>query len=96
MVVPQYNDFLTNNASSRFALLCAFVAYHMFEWANNRREFREADFKARYQAKAHRAEWFELARRLVNAPSTFRTGSRQEHSLGSLQDFRMGSPNHSM
>ena len=71
MVVPQYNDFLTNNASSRFALLCAVVAYHMYEWANNRTEFREADFKVRYPAKAHLAEWFELARRLVNGTKHF-------------------------
>ena len=41
LVVPQYNDFLTNNASSRFALLSAVAAYHMYEWANRRNSARQ-------------------------------------------------------
>ena len=94
MVLPQYNDFLTNNASSRFALLCAVVAYHMYEWANPVK-FSEADFKNRYpSAKAHLAEWFELARGSSMAPNTSRTRSRREHNEGSLQHIRALSLDH--
>jgi hypothetical protein len=85
MVLPQYNDFLTNNASSRYALLCTVVAYHMYEWANNRTEFREADFRTRYPAKAHLAELFDLARRIVNGTKHFknRIGTQTEKEFSS-------------
>jgi hypothetical protein len=87
MVLPQYHDFLTDNASSRFALLCAVVAYHMHEWANNRTEFRAADFKARYPSKAHLAELFELARRLVNGTKHFANRVRTRTQTGFSSAF---------
>jgi hypothetical protein len=85
MVVPQYNDLQDNNASSRFALLCAVVAYHMYEWANNGKKFSEPDFKSRYPAKAHLAGSFELARRLVNGTKHFqnRIGTRTQRGFPS-------------
>ena len=37
MVIPQYEDFLKDNASSRHALLTSILVFHMFEWANPRK-----------------------------------------------------------
>jgi hypothetical protein len=72
LVLPQYDDFLRNNASSRFALLCAVVTYHMYEWVNNPSKFQEADFRIRYPVEAHLAYLFELLRCLVNSTKHFR------------------------
>lgn len=71
MILPQYQEFLNDTASSRAALLCVIVAYHMYEWVNGPEEFSEGKFKTRYPDKANVAEFFELARRLVNSTKHF-------------------------
>jgi hypothetical protein len=87
MVLPQYDDFLTNNASSRYALLCIVVAYHMYEWANNRQEFTKVDFEARYSAETHLVGSFELARRLVNGTKHFKNRIETKTQTGFSSAF---------
>ena len=47
IVIPQYEDFVSNNSSSRYALLTTIVAYHMYEWAH-RKKFTVGHFKSTY------------------------------------------------
>ena len=98
LLVPQHHDFLSDNASSRFALTCAIFGYHLYDWVNPTRvvqnNFR-ADFEAHYQrhpAKVHLAEMFDLTRRLTNGTKHFRnrvgTGTQAGFSSAFSSDFR--------
>ena len=86
MILPQYQEFLSNTASSRAALLCVIVAYHMYEWVNGP-EFSEEKFRARYPAKANVAEFFELARRLVNSTKHFKNRIATRTQVGFSPEF---------
>jgi hypothetical protein len=44
VLLPTYQDFLDNNASSRHALQAVLVAHHLFDWANNEGFKGEASF----------------------------------------------------
>ena len=90
LLLPQHRDFLSDNASSRFALTCAVFGYHLYEWVNTApgKDFK-ADFKARYSshpAKDHLAEMFDLARRLTNGTKHFgnRVGTERNRDLARL------------
>jgi hypothetical protein len=72
MILPQYQEFLDNTASSRAALLCVIVAYHMYEWVNGPNRFIEREFMARYPTKASVWEFFDLANRLANSTKHFK------------------------
>ncbi|WP_063650531.1 hypothetical protein [Aliivibrio fischeri] len=65
LVLPQYDDFLKNNASSRYALPSIMSSHHLYEWVNGRK-FTVNDFKLRYPDYSHLSEYFELARKLTN------------------------------
>jgi len=47
MVLPQYENFIKRNSSSRHALLTTILLYHMYEWVH-KRKFREQEFKTTY------------------------------------------------
>jgi hypothetical protein len=67
VLLPTYQEFLANNASSRHALQAALVAYHLFNWANNEGFTTEA-FGRHYPDPHHREMlvYFEIARGLAN------------------------------
>lgn len=47
MILPQYEDFIGHNASTRYALLAFIVVYHMYEWVNPRKKFTKEGFQSR-------------------------------------------------
>jgi hypothetical protein len=67
VLLPTYEEFLANNASSRHALQATLVAYHMFDWVNKKyfsaEAFREAYCEPEY---AEMVDYFEIARGLTN------------------------------
>jgi len=87
MILPQYQEFLNDTASSRAALLCVIVAYHMYEWVNGAEKFSVEKFKARYPAKASVGEFFDLARRLVNSTKHFENRIATRTQIGFSPEF---------
>ncbi|MXY70835.1 MAG: hypothetical protein F4Y47_20075 [Acidobacteriia bacterium] len=70
MVVPQYEDFVASNASSRHALLAILLVHHMFEWAHGR-EFSKESFLEEYPNDSKMADLFDLARNISNGTKHF-------------------------
>ena len=70
VVIPEYADFVANNASSRHALLTTIVAYHLYEWVNQRK-FTANDFNSTYPNHLGLADIFELARNITNGTKHF-------------------------
>jgi len=87
MVLPQYDDFLKNNASSRYALLCLVLNYHMYEWANNKTEFNKTDFRTRYPGKQGLIELFDLARKVTNGTKHFKNKIETRTQIGFSPEF---------
>lgn len=50
MLLPQHQDFINNNASSRHALLTTIVAYHLYEWIHQTK-FTIQSFEKNYPSK---------------------------------------------
>jgi hypothetical protein len=71
VVIPQHEDFVANNASSRHALLTTIVAYHMYEWVHPRTKFTVSDFKSKYPQDQPLADVFELAKNITNGTKHF-------------------------
>ncbi len=66
VVVPQYDEFIADNASSRKALVAIIVAYHMFEWVAGRKfAYPERNLSPAINNA------FELARKLTNGVKHF-------------------------
>ena len=53
VLLPTYQEFLENNASSRHALQGVLVAYHLFDWANDE-GFTDDAFARHYPEPGHR------------------------------------------
>ena len=49
IVIPQYEDFVAANSSSRHALLAIVVAYHMYDWVHQT-HFTVEHFRTTYQS----------------------------------------------
>jgi hypothetical protein len=71
VVLPDYNDFLNDNSSSRNALQAIIMTHHMYAWANDGKDFRIKLFTARYPAEADLAIEFDLARHIANGTKHF-------------------------
>ena len=71
IVIPQYNDFLANNASSRHALLTTIVCYHFYEWVHQKK-FTVDHFESVYPDQAEMANNLELARNITNGTKHFK------------------------
>ena len=76
---PQYQDFLDNNSSARYALLSILVAHHLHEWVGDKIEFGKGKkyqtfqkaFLARYPDFETEADYFEMARMICNDTKHF-------------------------
>ncbi|MBV9776152.1 MAG: hypothetical protein JO143_03790 [Acetobacteraceae bacterium] len=68
VLLPTYQDFLSNNASTCYALQATLVAYHLFDWANNEGFTDEASFIRHHPEPEYRemVKYFEIARGLAN------------------------------
>ena len=74
IVIPQYNDFLSNNASSRHALLATIVSYHLYEWVHQTK-FTVKHFNSAYPSQTPMADAFEIARNITNGTKHYKNKS---------------------
>ena len=81
MVVPQCEDFVANNASSRHALLAILLVHHMFDWAHGH-EFSKARFLAEYPNDSKIADLFDLARNVSNGTKHFAPRAQTSAGIG--------------
>ncbi len=81
MVIPQYEDFTADNASSRHALLTLILAYHMYEWAHGR-PFTEEHFRKRYPDKVETVDLFKLAGAISNGTKHFASRAKTSTGVG--------------
>jgi hypothetical protein len=67
VLLPTYEEFLANNASSRHALQATLVAYHLFDWVN-KESFSDTAFRQRYREPEHveMLGYFQIAQGLTN------------------------------
>ncbi|MDD9991958.1 MAG: hypothetical protein OXP75_09150 [Rhodospirillales bacterium] len=70
MVLPQYQEFLKKNSSSRAALLTFMLVYHMYEWVHCC-AFSQEHFLETYPTDKHMCVFFETARRICNGTKHF-------------------------
>lgn len=70
MVLPQYEEFLKNNSSSRYALLTTIMAYHLYEWVH-KKKFELNEFEVAYPAHTRLAQDFNIARKITNGAKHF-------------------------
>ncbi len=78
VVKPQYQDFLDNNSSARYALLSILVTYHLHEWVGDKVKFDKNAFLERYPDFETESEYFEVARRICNDTKHFNKGLEKE------------------
>lgn len=71
MVIPQYNDFISKNSSSRYALTAIILAYHMYEWVHGAGKFCPQHFQTTYPNDQGLTEKFDLARKITNGTKHF-------------------------
>ena len=92
MIIPQYKDFIGNNASSRHALLTIILVHHMFEWVHQEK-FTKDRFKSTYPSENEMADIFDLARKIANGTKHFKqrertsTYTQRGHSSGFSDGF---------
>lgn len=86
VVIPQHEDFVANNFSSRHALLTTIVAYHMYEWVH-RRKFTVSRFKSTYPQDPSLADVFELARNITNGTKHFKPKAKTRTQKGFSSGF---------
>lgn len=72
MVIPQHEEFISNNASSRYALLTTILAYHLFEWVHGKK-FTEDHFLEKYPSHQDMVTIFEQARNITNGTKHFKS-----------------------
>ena len=71
IVIPQHDDFIANNSSSRHALLTILVSYHLYEWVHPQEKFSKDHFSENYKNELGMADIFELARGISNGTKHF-------------------------
>ena len=71
VILPQYEDFIRDNASSRHALLAIILVYHMYEWIHSD-PFTEDHFKSVYPDEFAMADLFRLAQGIANGTKHFK------------------------
>ncbi|MXX86895.1 MAG: hypothetical protein F4Y20_04325 [Acidobacteria bacterium] len=86
MVIPQYQEFVRANSSSRHALLTFILGYHMYEWANGKR-FDKEDFVSRYPNDTDLVEAFAVARGIANGTKHFKARAKTKVQTGFSSGF---------
>jgi len=89
VVIPQHEDFVANNSSSRHALLTTIVSYHMYEWVYHRK-FTTNHFKSTYPQDSSLADVFELARNITNGTKHFKPKAKTRTQTGFSSGFSEG------
>lgn len=89
VVIPQHEDFLAENSSSRHALLTTIVVYHMYEWVNGRK-FTVKHFQSTYPQDLALADVFELAKNITNGTKHFKSIAKTRKQGGFSAGFSDG------
>lgn len=71
LIIPQYEEFVRDNASSRHALLSIVLVYHMYEWVHLL-PFKEKHFRHTYPDHQDVETLFKLARGIANGTKHFK------------------------
>lgn len=86
MVLPQYEDFIKRNSSSRNALLTIILVYHMYEWVN-KRKFKKEEFTTVYPNHSDLALDFDVARKITNGIKHFTSKIKTKTQTGFSSGF---------
>ncbi|SFK82093.1 hypothetical protein SAMN04488518_109240 [Pseudovibrio ascidiaceicola] len=65
VVIPQYQEFLKNNADIKAAVCTIILSYHLYEWVNGQ-SFNKDDFLKQYPENNVLAEYFDYSRKITN------------------------------
>ena len=71
LILPQYEEFVRRNASSRHALLSFVLIYHMYEWVHLA-PFTRKHFQSTYPDQHDVANLLELAKGIANGTKHFK------------------------
>lgn len=71
IIVPQYQEFLTDNGSARHALLAIIVVFHTYEWVH-KRPFRKGQFENAYPDQPEVEKYLFLSQQIANGTKHFR------------------------
>ena len=89
MIIPQHEDFIAKNCSSRYALLTIILVYHMYEWVHGTK-FTNSHFNSTYPNEYGMVEMFELARNITNGTKHFRRKATTRVQVGFSSGFNDG------
>lgn len=89
LVIPQYQEFVRTNASSRHALLTFILGYHLYEWVNRER-FDRKGFVSKYPSDIELVDVFEVARRIANGTKHFERRAKTTVQTGFSSAFSDG------
>ncbi|MDH1468988.1 hypothetical protein [Shewanella sp. GD03713] len=89
MLLPQHEDFIKNNSSSRHALLTTIIAYHMYEWVH-KTKFNQASFNTNYPGSPDIAIDLEVARNITNGTKHFKNKVKTRTQSGFSSGFSDG------
>ncbi|MDE2997836.1 MAG: hypothetical protein OXU79_02020 [Gemmatimonadota bacterium] len=90
MVIPQYDDFVRKNSSSRHALIAIILSYHMYEWVHRNKGFSCQHFEVTYPDDRGLAEKFDLARKISNGTKHFKPKVKTQTGSGFASAFNDG------
>ncbi|MYH19502.1 MAG: hypothetical protein F4132_10370 [Gemmatimonadetes bacterium] len=90
LIIPQYKDFLKDNASSRHALLTTILLFHMFEWANQGKKATVESFKKAYPDYPELAFNFGILKDISNGTKHFKSPIRTKKKTGFSSAFSDG------
>src|SRR5262249_36712234 len=85
VVLPQCEEFIQDNASSRKALIAVIVTYHMFEWA-----YGEKVDKIKSPLPSDINDLFDIARRISNETKHFKLKIGTKRQAGFSSAFSDG------
>ena len=89
LIIPQYDEFLANNSSSRHVLITIILVYHMYEWVHCK-GFNLGQFNSKYEGQEELASLFELARKIANGTKHFKPRVSTRTQTGFSSGFSEG------
>lgn len=78
LIIPQYEEFVRDNTSSRHALLSIVLVYHMYEWVHLL-PFNEKHFRSTYPGHDDVAHLFGLTRGIANGTKHFKPNRESQY-----------------
>lgn len=86
LIIPQYEEFISNPLSPRLALLTIFLLYHMYEWVHHHR-YSVRHFRRVYPDDLDLIPYFLLAEKITNGSKHFRSKVKTRRKGGFSREF---------